>query len=71
MNFFNSILVKKDRNYIIINFVTLTKVKLLNIIGFFAIFDPKLDKNLALTSLKFGTSLMKKLTDILPILTDV
>ena len=41
-NLLNSILVKKDRNYIIINFVTLrlTKVKLLNIISFFAIFDP-------------------------------
>ena len=35
-NCLNSILVKKDRNYIIINFVTLrlTKVKLLNIISF-------------------------------------
>ena len=41
-NFIHRILVKKDKNYIIINSVTLqlTKVKLLNIINFFAIFDP-------------------------------
>ena len=59
-NFLNSILVKKDRNYIIINFVTLrllNKVKLFNIISFFAIFDPnRAKKKKALTSLKFGSS---------------
>ena len=40
-NSLNSILVKKYRNYIS-NFVNLrlTKVKLVNIISFFAIFDP-------------------------------
>ena len=48
-DFLNNILVKKYINYII-NFVTsrLTIVKLLNIISFFANFDPNQEKNLAL-----------------------
>ena len=46
-NFLNSILIKKDRNYIIINFVTLRLTNYSEIIEyyqFFCQFWPKLDK---------------------------
>ena len=64
-NSLNSILVKKDRNYIIINFVNLKLTNQSEIIEnnqFFAIWSKinfcpifaKLGKNLVLTSFKFG-----------------
>ena len=55
--FLNSILVKKDKNYIIINFVALrlTKVKFMKIIIFLP-FLTQIDKNVAVTSFKCGIS---------------
>ena len=55
--FLNSILVKKDKNYIIINFVALrlTKVKFMKIIIFLP-FLTQIDKNVAITSFKCGIS---------------
>ena len=58
-NYLNSILVKKDKNYILINFVTLRLTNQSGILEnnqFFCHFWPKSDKNLALTSFKCDTS---------------
>ena len=58
-NSFRSILVKKDRNYIIINTVTLRLTNESEILKnnlFFAIFNPNWAKNLVLMSFKYGIS---------------